>query len=141
MSESLVTTDATASAASEPSERGSNYATEHLPVDATVKLGQYAEDTRDQIQVALPQHQRDKWAQEELKSHWQDARLCAYFNPNMWFPERGANPRVIAVAKLVCDACFVKDDCARFALRTGERFGTWGGMTEGERRKLRRQQA
>ena len=35
----------------------------------------------------------------------------------------------------------VKDDCLEFALQNGEKFGIWGGMSERERRRIRRQRA
>ena len=33
------------------------------------------------------------------------------------------------------------EDCLEFALANGEKFGIWGGMSERERRRIRRQRA
>ena len=41
-------------------------------------------------------------------------------------------------AKAVCAACPVQTPCLRFALRTGQAYGIWGGTTEEERLILRR---
>ena len=58
--------------------------------------------------------------------------------PDLFFPERGASTRE---AKSVCAGCEVKDDCLEYALVNGEKFGIWGGLSERERRRLRRQRA
>ena len=35
----------------------------------------------------------------------------------------------------------MRDDCLEYALANGEKFGIWGGMSERERRRVRRQRA
>ena len=35
--------------------------------------------------------------------------------------------------------CVVKDECLDFALRANQEAGIWGGTSEDERRRLRRQ--
>lgn len=42
----------------------------------------------------------------------------------------------IAAAKMVCARCNVQTDCAAYAVR--ERYGVWGGLSERDRRRLRR---
>ena len=44
-------------------------------------------------------------------------------------------------AKEVCKGCVVRGDCLEYALANGEKFGIWGGLSERERRRLRRQRA
>ena len=66
---------------------------------------------------------------------WQRQANCLGVHPDLFFPERGASTRE---AKGVCRNCVVRDDCLEFALRNGEKFGIWGGMSERERRRLRR---
>jgi hypothetical protein len=39
-------------------------------------------------------------------------------------------------AKKICGACPVQRDCLITALRDGERFGVWAGLTSIERRRL-----
>lgn len=69
---------------------------------------------------------------------WQDLANCLGVDPDLFFPERGASTRE---AKGVCHGCVVRDDCLEFALENGEKFGIWGGMSERERRRIRRQRA
>ena len=42
------------------------------------------------------------------------------------------------IAREVCDTCPVKQECLDYALTHHERFGVWGGLTERERRRMRR---
>jgi WhiB family transcriptional regulator, redox-sensing transcriptional regulator len=67
--------------------------------------------------------------------HWTEAALCAQVGDDFWFPEKGGSTRE---AKKVCRACEVKSDCLDYALENDERFGIWGGMSERERRRLKR---
>jgi WhiB family redox-sensing transcriptional regulator len=41
----------------------------------------------------------------------------------------------------VCRGCVVREECLEYALSNGEKFGIWGGMSERERRRLRRARA
>src|SRR6266508_4284903 len=69
---------------------------------------------------------------------WQDHANCLGVDPDLFFPERGASTRE---AKEVCRGCVVRDSCLEYALVNGEKFGIWGGMSERERRRIRRQRA
>ena len=69
---------------------------------------------------------------------WQDEANCLGVDPDLFFPERGATTKE---AKSVCGRCEVKTECLEYALRHGEKFGIWGGMSERERRRIRRQRA
>jgi len=69
---------------------------------------------------------------------WQDQANCLGVDPDLFFPERGASTRE---AKEVCKCCVVRGDCLEYALANGEKFGIWGGLSERERRRLRRQRA
>ena len=69
---------------------------------------------------------------------WWDFANCLGVEPDLFFPERGASTKE---AKEVCRGCVVRDDCLEYALDHGEKFGIWGGMSERERRRLRRQRA
>jgi WhiB family redox-sensing transcriptional regulator len=35
----------------------------------------------------------------------------------------------------------VREDCLEYALANGEKFGIWGGLSERERRRIRRSRA
>ena len=69
---------------------------------------------------------------------WQEFANCLGVDPDLFFPERGASTRA---AKEVCRGCQVRESCLEFALANGEKFGIWGGMSERERRRIRRQRA
>ena len=58
---------------------------------------------------------------------WQERALCAQTDPEAFFPE-----------KKVCQTCEVRAECLEYALGHDERFGIWGGLSERERRKLKR---
>ena len=69
---------------------------------------------------------------------WQLYANCLGVDPDLFFPERGASTKE---AKQVCQGCVVREDCLEYALANGEKFGIWGGLSERERRRLRRQRA
>jgi WhiB family transcriptional regulator, redox-sensing transcriptional regulator len=66
---------------------------------------------------------------------WQADALCAQTDPEAFFPEKGGSTRE---AKKVCQQCEVRAQCLDYALANDERFGIWGGLSERERRRLRR---
>jgi WhiB family transcriptional regulator, redox-sensing transcriptional regulator len=66
---------------------------------------------------------------------WQERALCAQTDPEAFFPEKGGSTRE---AKKVCTGCEVRSECLEYALEHDERFGIWGGLSERERRKLKR---
>ena len=66
---------------------------------------------------------------------WQERALCAETDPEAFFPEKGGSTRE---AKRVCTGCEVKGECLQYALAHDERFGIWGGLSERERRRLKR---
>ena len=69
---------------------------------------------------------------------WQMFANCLGVAPDLFFPERGASTKE---AKAVCQGCVVREDCLEYALANGEKFGIWGGLSERERRRIRRQRA
>ena len=66
---------------------------------------------------------------------WQEQALCAQTDPEAFFPEKGGSTRE---AKRICVGCDVKGECLEYALGQDERFGIWGGLSERERRRLKR---
>ncbi len=75
---------------------------------------------------------------ETEEKSWQDFANCLGVDPDLFFPERGASTRE---AKEVCQGCVVREDCLEYALQNGEKVGIWGGRSERERRRIRRQRA
>lgn len=74
--------------------------------------------------------------EDEEALAWQTDALCAQTDPEAFFPEKGGSTRE---AKRICDGCEVRSECLDYALANDERFGIWGGLSERERRKLRRE--
>ncbi len=66
---------------------------------------------------------------------WRDAARCRGLDPDLFYPTRGGDPEP---ARAVCRQCPVRTHCLAAAIVGGEKFGTWGGLTELERRRLRR---
>lgn len=83
-------------------------------------------------------HMIEMLQQPKDPNRWQTRANCLGVDPDLFFPERGASTRE---AKSVCSGCEVKADCLEYALSNGEKFGIWGGLSERERRRLRRQRA
>ncbi|MDN3905301.1 WhiB family transcriptional regulator [Arthrobacter zhangbolii] len=86
------------------------------------------------VWIGLPGLGQDYADEGELG--WQADALCAQTDPEAFFPEKGGSTRD---AKKVCAACNVRSQCLEYALANDERFGIWGGLSERERRRLRKQ--
>ena len=69
---------------------------------------------------------------------WTEEANCKGADADLFFPERGASTRK---AKAVCRACTVQDQCLEYAVENSEKFGIWGGLSERERRRIKRQRA
>ncbi len=69
---------------------------------------------------------------------WQDYSNCRGADADLFFPERGASTRK---AKAICNACQVQGECLEFAIVQSEKFGIWGGLSERERRKIRKERS
>ncbi|PPK69814.1 WhiB family transcriptional regulator [Actinokineospora auranticolor] len=72
---------------------------------------------------------------ETEEQEWQERALCAQTDPEAFFPEKGGSTRE---AKRICLGCEVRAECLEYALAHDERFGIWGGLSERERRKLKK---
>ncbi len=98
-------------------------------------------DVREDF-VVIPVARSAHLAQESAADSrwWQGNAACggteasAFFSPD---GERGhARPRRESRARRICLNCPVLVPCREYALRAGELYGTWGGMTEAERKRL-----
>lgn len=71
---------------------------------------------------------------------WVNRAKCREEDPELFFPIGSTGPAAIQVeaAKSVCTACSVRAECLEWALTTGQDAGVWGGLSEDERRALRR---
>jgi WhiB family redox-sensing transcriptional regulator len=78
-----------------------------------------------------------------MSTDWRHDALCRDQDPERWFPVGNSGPALlqIAEAKTVCRRCPVVSDCLAWALASGQDAGVWGGMSEDERRALKRRNA
>lgn len=67
---------------------------------------------------------------------WRDRANCRSVNTSLFFPERGVS---VEQARQVCQGCEVREDCLDYALENNERHGIWGGLSERQRRMMRRE--
>ena len=88
------------------------------------------------IIVSLVHEEFDIGADDAEEVGWQDRALCAQTDPEAFFPEKGGSTRE---AKRVCLSCEVRAECLDYALAKDERFGIWGGLSERERRRVKKQ--
>lgn len=72
------------------------------------------------------------------KAEWMADANCLGLDPDIFFPARG---EVAAQVKTICRECDVQSECLAYALNNGEKHGIWGGMSERDRRKIRRTRA
>lgn len=72
---------------------------------------------------------------------WRSLAACRDTDPDLFFPVGTTGPAIeqIENAKKVCMTCEARQPCLEFALTTNQDSGIWGGTSEEERRKIRRQ--
>ncbi|MDQ0785349.1 WhiB family transcriptional regulator [Streptomyces sp. B3I8] len=75
--------------------------------------------------------------------NWRDRAACRTEDPDLFFPVGTTGPALLQIeeAKSVCHGCPVRDECLEWALEAGQDIGVWGGLTELERRALKRRRA
>ena len=71
---------------------------------------------------------------------WVHRARCRNEDPELFFPIGTTGPAAIQIdrAKAVCMQCEVRSECLEWAMVTGQDAGVWGGLSEEERRALRR---
>lgn len=74
---------------------------------------------------------------------WRSRAACLEEDPELFFPIGTTGPAILQVedAKAVCRRCEVREQCLAWALEAGQDHGVWGGMSEDERRALKRRRA
>lgn len=70
-----------------------------------------------------------------MDHRWQDEALCAQIDIDLFFPDKGGS---VLAAKRICAQCPVTRECLDDALAHNDRFGVWGGLSEQERRRMKR---
>lgn len=76
-------------------------------------------------------------------SDWRDEAACVGVDPEAFFPIGTTGPAVeqIEQAKAVCARCPVLGRCLAFAVEMGLTDGVWGGLSEEERKAMKRRAA
>jgi WhiB family transcriptional regulator, redox-sensing transcriptional regulator len=71
---------------------------------------------------------------------WRHVAACREVDPELFFPIGNSGPALLQIeeAKQVCRRCTVLEDCLRWAIDSGQDAGVWGGMSEEERRAVKR---
>ena len=64
---------------------------------------------------------------------FQDYANCLEADTNLFFSELKSK---VAKAKALCSDCPVKAECLQFAIDNNIEYGTFGGLTETERKNL-----
>lgn len=74
---------------------------------------------------------------------WRHRALCKDEDPELFFPIGNTGPARLQIeeARAVCRRCPVMEQCAQWALETGQDAGVWGGWSEDERRSHKRRAA
>lgn len=74
---------------------------------------------------------------------WRHKAACRDEDPELFFPIGTTGPALMQVedAKAVCRRCSVIEACLAWALANNTDTGVWGGMSEDERRALKRRRA
>ena len=74
---------------------------------------------------------------------WREQDACLTVDPELFFPGGNTGPAVDQneTAKAVCRRCKVTEMCLQYAMDTGQDSGVWGGLSEDERRALKRRAA
>jgi WhiB family transcriptional regulator, redox-sensing transcriptional regulator len=74
---------------------------------------------------------------------WRHRSACLDEDPELFFPIGNTGPAILQIeeAKAVCRRCDVREQCLAWALEAGQDHGVWGGLSEDERRALKRRNA
>lgn len=77
----------------------------------------------------------------QRKADWRDSAACRTEDPELFFPAGNTGPWLVQIAraKQICGSCPVLEDCLRYAWDANPSDGIFGGLTDAERLRLRRQ--
>jgi WhiB family redox-sensing transcriptional regulator len=93
--------------------------------------------------IAQAYEPRPEPAKPRRGRDWRHAAACKDLDGELFFPIGNTGPALlqIAEAKAYCNACPVREACLQYALDAGCEAGVFGGLSEDERRNLRRRNA
>ncbi len=70
---------------------------------------------------------------------WKEAARCNGKDPMIFYPPSAPSPAHVQRIQNICSPCPVRVECLDYAFAHQEKFGWWGGMSERDRRRLRRE--
>src|SRR5262249_28660337 len=90
-----------------------------------------------------PRRTRLSGKKESPAMDWRHRSACLDEDPELFFPIGNTGPAILQIeeAKAVCRRCEVREQCLQWALEAGQDHGVWGGLSEDERRALKRRTA
>jgi WhiB family redox-sensing transcriptional regulator len=71
-----------------------------------------------------------------VEQDWRALGACSKTDPDLWFAVGAMEHKQ---AKRICRECPVQSQCLAYAMDAPVDHGIWGGLTERERRRFRRQ--
>ncbi len=82
-------------------------------------------------------------AELPVNADWRADSACRFEDPDLFFPIGNTGPALLQIeeAKSVCRRCPVMEQCAAWALESGQEHGVWGGLDEDDRRRMKRRAA
>ena len=74
---------------------------------------------------------------------WRDHAACLDEDPELFFPIGNTGPALLQIeeARAVCHRCEVIETCLKWAIEFGQDAGVFGGLSDDERRALKRRTA
>lgn len=88
---------------------------------------------------SVPDHERTNW-RTAAECRRTDPRGRPLHDPNLWFPDGTTGVWLLAIeeAKRVCYRCPVMEVCGQWAREHNIESGVWGGLSEEDRRRIKR---
>lgn len=71
--------------------------------------------------------------------------LCKYTDPDIFFPTTSGNQQKERISKAnktaiaICNSCTHQVECAAYALVRPNVYGIWGGLTNTDRKRIRKE--
>ena len=78
-----------------------------------------------------------------MLTNWRSRSACLDESPELFFPIGNTGLALLQIeeAKAVCRRCEVVEACLNWAIEYGQDSGVWGGLSEDQRRALKRRDA
>jgi WhiB family redox-sensing transcriptional regulator len=109
--------------------------------------GSYSQNPITTNWFFIDRHQTLPAIYERVFPSWFDHAKCKGLPGTLFYAEYQHNNSQVSEAKSVClgthqdhpGVCPVLQECLDYAIANGERYGVWGGTSERERRRIKRQ--